>query len=159
MSSDFTRPFFLWWNVAERTGRMMVDSAEVIEHRLGQMAEAKSSPAEMMLMGQEKVEAAAESLTGMGLYWMDIQRRLGQQTVKVALEISHDSLSLAMSRTPAEFFSNQMSLNQSLFKGVQQASKLSGETANLTRRGMKPVHKRATANVKRLRGSKKTGQS
>lgn len=157
MSSDFTRPFFLWWNVAERTSRMMFDSAEVIECRLGQMAEAKSTPAEMMLMGQEKIEAATESLTGMGLYWMDIQRRLGQQTLKTAMDIGQDALSLSMSRTPSEYLTHQAALNQSLFKGARQASKLSGETAHLTGKALKPVRKRTSANVKRLRSVKKRG--
>jgi len=157
MATDFTRPFFLWWHIAERTGQMLADSAEVIECRLGQMAEAKATPAEMLLMGQEKIEAAAESLTDMGVYWLDIQRRMGHKTLKAALDISQDALSLSMSRTPSEYLSHQAALNQSLFNGARQASKLSGETAHLTSRGLRPVRKRASANVKRLRNVKKRG--
>lgn len=148
---DFSRPFFLWWNVALRTSDMLTASSEVIEKRLENLRSDTPDQKEIALMGQEKLEAAAESFMGMGLYWFDIQRRLGAQTLKTALDIGNDALSLATARTPGAFVAHQAALGRSLVAGTAQAAKLSAEAATLTSKGLKPVHKRASANAKRLK--------
>ena len=71
-TSSFLNPFALWTDLAMQTTGMMLASAEVIGHRTTRMANASIPPsardaAEFTLMGQEKVEAATESMQAAGL--------------------------------------------------------------------------------------------
>jgi hypothetical protein len=58
-------PFLIWTDLAVKTSEMMLASALVIGHRTARMALAGPKPSvrdrrEFTLMGQEKIEAAAE---------------------------------------------------------------------------------------------------
>ena len=74
-------PFSVWTDMALKTCEMMVDSAEIIGHRAGLMAVAGPIPnasdqREFALMGQEKIEAAAESARAMAEFVMTMNRQL-----------------------------------------------------------------------------------
>ena len=79
--SSHLNPFALWTDLAIQTTGMMLASAEVISHRTARMAQASIPPsgrdtAEFTLMGQEKVEAATESMQAAGLAMMAFSRSL-----------------------------------------------------------------------------------
>ena len=65
--------FMLWNTLAMKTAEMMLASAQVIGHRTGRMALAGPAPSardrrEFALMGQEKVEASAQSVQAMAAH-------------------------------------------------------------------------------------------
>ena len=74
-SSFSLNPFFAWNELAMKTGEMMLASAQVIQHRTGRLVTAGPNPSlrdrrEFTLMGQEKVEAIAESTQAMAMQMM-----------------------------------------------------------------------------------------
>ena len=77
-------PFSVWTDLALNTCEMMVASAEVIGHRAGLMAVAGPIPnvsdqREFALMGQEKIDAAAESARAMAEFVMTMNCQIGAQ--------------------------------------------------------------------------------
>ncbi|ESQ92027.1 hypothetical protein ABAC460_03765 [Asticcacaulis sp. AC460] len=78
-----------WTGLGWQTAEMMLASAQVIRHRLNRMAMAQFplSPrdsAEFLLMGQEKAEAAAESLIALstGILTNESPETLTRKTMK-----------------------------------------------------------------------------
>ena len=74
-TSAYLKPFALWTDLAMQTTGMMLASAEVIGHRTTRMAQSSFPPsakdaAEFNLMGQEKMEAATESMQAAGTAMM-----------------------------------------------------------------------------------------
>lgn len=155
MTKTPVNPFFAWTAVALKSSEMMMASAQVVSHRTNQMMNAGMIPnakdqTEFNLMGQEKMEAAGESMMAMTNYMMSLNHQIGTQFVSQMLNSSSDILSLATSRTPAEAFERQAKLMTTLSDCATQASNMSSQAAEMTQRGMKPVHSRAVANAKRL---------
>ena len=70
---------------------------------------------------------------------------------KQMLSASVALMSIAASRTAAESVERQSKLVRDTMAGsVVAASRLSGSTARLARRALKPVHTRVSGNVRRL---------
>ncbi|HEX7455020.1 MAG TPA: hypothetical protein VF296_03170 [Gallionella sp.] len=70
---------------------------------------------------------------------------------KLMLSASVALMSIAASRTAAESVDRQSKLlRDTMTSSVVAASKLSGSTAELARRALKPVHTRVSGNVRRL---------
>ena len=108
----FGNPFLLWVEVAMKTGEMMMASAQVIGHRTRRMAAAGSKPSardrrEFALMGQEKIEAAAKSASGMAAYMMTMDPLLGVRAVQQTLAAATAMMSLAGSRTVSQALARQ----------------------------------------------------
>lgn len=148
-------PFLLWTNVAMRSSEMMLASAQVVSHRTQRMMNAGVVPSakdqtEFALMGQEKVEAASESVMAMTHYMMGLNQQMGLKFAEQMFKSSSDLMSLATSTTPAQAISRHSKLMSSLSDCVVQAADMSQSAAELTSRAMKPVHSRAMANAKRL---------
>ena len=148
-------PFTIWTRLAFKTGEMMMASAQVIGHRTNRIVTAGSTlnerdRREFSLMGQEKMEAASESVQAMARHMMTINQQIGAQAVGQMLAGATDILSLATSRTAGQALARQAKLMRTLTRGVASASQLSTAAARLAQRGLKPIHSRATANAKRL---------
>ena len=148
-------PFAIWTALAFRTGEMMVASAQVIGHRTNRMITSGPMPnerdrREFSLMGQEKMEAASESVQAMTKHMMTINQQIGAQAFGQMLTGATDMLSLATSRTASQALARQTKLIRTLTQGTVNASQLATSAARLAQRGLKPIHSRATANAKRL---------
>ncbi|MFT3998046.1 MAG: hypothetical protein QM667_11635 [Asticcacaulis sp.] len=156
-------PFFAWSSVAMTGSEMLTASAEVIAHRLHRMATTDAIPSaedqrEFTLMGQEKVEAGAESLMAMSTYWMGLQHEVSTQALNHMLDMGKTMTSLMASQSVSEALTHQARLADSLTRGAMQAAELSGKAASLTEQGLKPVHRRAVANANRLGNKKSSGK-
>jgi len=148
-------PFAAWSSLALTGSEMLVASAEVITRRVHRMAVSDPIPSvedqrEFTLMGQEKVEAGAESLMAMGAYLFDIHHEVSTQALTHMMDLSQNMTALMTSQTASEALTHQARLADSLTRGAMQAADLSGKAAVLTERGLKPVHRRAVANARRL---------
>jgi hypothetical protein len=153
--NSFANPFLIWTDLALKTGEMMLASAQVIGHRTGLMAAAGPKPSkrdrrEFTLMGQEKIEAAAESAQAMIAQMMRMNLQLGARAVKQMMTGATSMMSLAASHTVGQSMARQAKLARTLIQSAATASQLSNSTALLVKRGLKPIHSRATANAKRL---------
>lgn len=148
-------PFLLWSDLLWKTTEMMVASSQVIGHRVGRMAAAGPLPSardqrEFTLMGQEKVEAAAESGQAVALQLMKVNQRLWVQVSNQMLQTATAMWSLAGSRTVAQSMAQQARLARILGESAATASQLAGAGALVARQGLRPIYSRATANAKRL---------
>ena len=148
-------PFAIWTNLAFKTGEMMMASAQVIGHRTNQMAKSGPIPnerdrSEFSLMGQEKMDAARESVQAMTKHMMTLNQQMGAQALGYMLAGATDILSLATSQTAGQALARQAQLIRTLTRGAVRASLLSTSAARLAQLGLKPIHSRATANAKRL---------
>jgi len=148
-------PFTLWTDLALKTGEMLAASAQVITHRTSRMVSAGTSPnardrKEFTRMGLEKVEAAGESAWAMAQQMSRTQMELG---IKAWQDMAHAGvawMSVAGSRSLPQALAKQSHLVKSVARSAQSAQRLSDATARVTSRGLKPVHRKATANAKRL---------
>jgi hypothetical protein len=149
-------PFLMWSRLAWKTGEMAIASAQVIGHRTSRLALAGSVPSacdqrEFALMGQEKGDAALESAQAVGVSMLMLNQQFTALAFKQMLSVSVALMSIAASRTAAESVDRQSKLVRDMMtSSVVAASKLSGSTAELARRALKPVHTRISGNVRRL---------
>jgi hypothetical protein len=152
----FMNCFTVWNRFAWTAGEIAVASAQVVGHRTRRFAFADSfagvrNQREFVLMGQEKKEAALESARAVGVSLVILNQQLAARAFKQMLSISSSLMSIASSRTSAESVDRQADLWREAVNGyVVGTSKLSGSTAQLARRALKPVHTRVSSNLKRL---------
>ena len=160
MNRDYTGypyffPLMLWTSLAMKTLEMTLASAQVIGHRTGRMALAGAAPSardrrEFALMGQEKMEAGAQSARAMATQMMSIGPLSGALAARQMLRNSAALMSLVSSRTPSQLIARQAALARALGQSANTVAKVSGGTARIAHRGLKPIHAKATANAKRL---------
>ncbi len=148
-------PLMLWSDFATKTLEMMLTSAQVIGHRTGRMALAGRAPnardrREFALMGQEKIEAGAQSAQAMAAQMMTIGQPWGALAARHMLRNSAALMSLASSRTPSQLIAPQVALARALGQSASSMAHVSGSAAKLAHRGLKPIHAKATANANRL---------
>ena len=152
----FMNPFLMWSRLAWKTGEMAMASAQVIGTRTSRLALAGSMPSardqrEFALMGQEKGETALKSAQAMGVPMLMLSQQVAALAFKQMLLASAALMSIATSRTAAESVDRQSKLVRDTMSGsLVAASKLSGSTARLARRALKPVHTRVSGNARRL---------
>jgi hypothetical protein len=154
-NSVVINPFFAWGELASKTGEMMIASAQVIQHRTGRMATAGFAPSlhdrrEFTLMGQEKMEAIAESTQAMALQMMMVNPLLGLRAWDLMMKGSTAMLSLATSTTVGQSLSRQAALARVLTESARANSELSHSAMKIAHQGLEPIHLRATSNAKRL---------
>jgi hypothetical protein len=148
-------PYSVWTDLAVKTYEMMVASAEVIGHRAGRMAAAGPIPnpsdqREFALMGQEKIEAAAESARAMAEFVMTLNRQLGAQAFSQMLTGSTAMISLAASSSIGQSFERQGELVRTITESAITASQLPNSAGLLAYSAVKPIYSRTKANAKRL---------
>ena len=151
----FGNPFLAWTDLAWKIGEMSMASAQVIAHRTARMAAAGPMPnardrQEFTRMGQEKVEAATESARAIAAHWTTMNMTFGARAFGHMATGAAALMSLAASRSVGQSITRQAELTETLTRSAMTASELSGSTARLARRGLKPIQARATANAKRL---------
>jgi hypothetical protein len=154
-SNAVLNPFLAWNELAVKTGEMMMASAQVIQHRTGRMAAAGVTPSlrdqrEFTLMGQEKMEAIAESTQAMALHMMSMNPMLGFRAFDLMMKSSSAMLSLVTSTTIGQSLNHQAKLAKVLAESAQTNSELGNTAVKIAHHGLKPIHSRATSNAKRL---------
>jgi hypothetical protein len=148
-------PFSVWTDLAMNTCEMMMASAEVIGHRTGRMAVAGPIPnasdqREFALMGQEKIEAAAESARAMAEFVMTMNRQLGAQAFSQMLTGSTAMISLASSSSVGQSIERQGELVRTITESAITASQLPNSAGLLAQSAVKPIYSRTKANARRL---------
>ncbi len=148
-------PFVLWGDLATKTLEMMLASAQVISHRAGRMALAGPAPnvrdrREFALMGQEKVEAGAQSAQAMVAHMMTMSQPWAALAFRDFLRNSAAFMSLASSRTPTQLIARQAALARAVAQSAISMADVSKSATKLAHRGLKPIHAKATANARRL---------
>lgn len=151
----FGNAFHAWTDLAWKMSEMSLASAQVIAHRSTRMAAAGPLPnsrdrQEFSRMGQEKVEAATESALAIATQLTTMSGVLSARAFSHMMNANAALMSLAVSRTPGQFFVRQAKLANAVSRSATTASALSDATARLAGRGLKPIHARATANARRL---------
>jgi hypothetical protein len=144
-----------WRDVANQTGEMMRASASVIGHRTGRMARAGVHPSpldqrEFSLMGQEKLDAASESLLAMQVHLGQTSLELGLEALRRIAAGMEDLWSLAGSTSLGELRSRHARLMHTLGQSFVFDGALNDCGAALVAVGLEPIHARALANAKRL---------
>jgi len=148
-------PFLAWADLAWKIGEMSMASAQVIIHRASRMAAAGPVPnardrKEFTRMGHEKIEAATESAQAIAAHLVTMNLRLGARMFRQMVTGAAALMSLAGSRSLQQSIARQAKLAQVVSRSTTSVSRLSDSTARLARRGLKPIHARATANARRL---------
>jgi len=111
-------PFLAWSDLSWKFGEMWMASAQVVAHRTARMAAAGPMPGsrdrrEFALMGQEKVEAAAESALAIGAHLAAMNLEFGARAMRNAMTDGAAWMSLATSRSVSELMSRQLHVAQS----------------------------------------------
>lgn len=153
--NPFFNPFAAWTDLAWKIGEMSVASARVIAHRTTRMAAAGPLPnardrQEFTRMGQEKIDAASESVHAIVAHMTAANCRIGPRALGQMMAATAALMSLAASRNAGQFVVRQVKLAQTMSRSAMTASTLSGSAAGLAARGLRPIHSRATANARRL---------
>ena len=148
-------PFMLWGDLATKSLETMLASAQVIGHRAGRMARAGPAPnardrREFALMGQEKIEAGAQSAQAMLAHMMSMSQPWGALAFRHILRNSAAFMSLASSQTPSQLIARQAALARAVAQSTVSMADVSRDATRLAHRGLKPIHAKATANAKRL---------
>jgi hypothetical protein len=135
----------MWWETAFKVWETAVASPQVIAHRTARMAVAGALPdpadrKEFTGMVQEKAEASAEAARGMALEVYRINQQLGYSAMQHWMRAWTGALTPSSRR-----------MTTPLVSPIQAAVM----TSRVVAKGLAPVHRRATANAKRLRRVKK----
>lgn len=138
-----------WWQSAFKAWELSVAVPRVVLHRSERLLNAGYMPnprdhKEFALMGQEKVEAFQESWNAIFVEWTTLGWKISSAAFQQWMRF-------------APFSPQQLAKSQSTF--LQAAAKnnkaLSSSLSRVVEKGLHPVHRRATANAKRLGRVKK----
>ena len=148
-------PFLAWIDLAWKIGEMSMASAQVIAHRTARMAAAGPTPnardrREFARMGQEKFDAAAESAHAIAAQLAATNLKFGARSLRNMVDRNGSANVADVDRNVTQSIARQARLARSLSGSARTATDLSAATIRLARRGLKPVHARATANARRL---------
>ena len=110
---------------------------------------------EFTLMGQEKMEAAAESMQAMAMQALHMNQQMGMLAYRQMMSGAIGLLSAASTMAPFSSGQQTKLLRDTLANSTEAMSHLSGATARLAHHGLKPIHTRARGNAKRLGALKK----
>jgi hypothetical protein len=156
IGASYVNPFSIWINLALKTTEMLWASSQVITHRTGRMMLSNANPnlsdrRELVLMGQEKIDAAIESARAMGAYIAKWQIQFGVLAINQMMANATAIASLATSRNPGQVLGHQARLvRDAVTAPAIAASKLASSAAHLSHHAIKPIHSRAIKNAKRL---------
>lgn len=148
-------PFFIWAEVAIKTGEMMLASAAVIDHRTRRMHTAGSRPSardrrEFDVMRDEKLKVAGQSVQAMAAQFLTMDPLLWVRAYRQMLAVTAAMMSASAGRSITQLVARQARLVRTLSESIAPMLALSGATAQLAQRGLAPIHSRATANARRL---------
>lgn len=148
-------PVSVWTDLAVKTHEMLVASAAVIGHRAGRMAAAGPIPnasdqCEFALMGQEKIEAAAESVRSMAEFSISLKSQLESQAISQMLAGSTAMISLATSSSMGQSIERQRELVSTMTESAITLSQLPHSAGLFAHSAVKPIYSRTEANARRL---------
>lgn len=144
-------------NTALSGGEMLSAASDVIAARLKIMADGLSDPSkvdltELSLMSSEKVEALSESAASMGRTLGDIGGRLNANALTEAGLASRAVSAIAGASTPAAAMQAQYSYAVGWWsRAAGQMLTLNTELLKGQADALKPIHRTAVANAKRLK--------
>jgi len=127
-------------------------SGQVIGHRVERMGKAGATPSprdvkEFTLMGQEKLEAAAESAQAMSLFWWRTQQQAGAKAFEQMMGMGTAWWSMAGGAGGGR---SPLAWSKAWADPWTQAVQWSQSSTGLLNKGLQPIHSRATANARRL---------
>jgi len=153
----FANPLLLWGTFGMKMLQMSAAAAQVIALRSTRMAAHGLHPSaadrrELHLMGAEKVEAFSRAGQALATGAAPLMFGMALQAWRMGFELWSASTRLAMSRTIPQTIAGQRLLAGTLARGASAASHgaTSAATARLAHRALAPVHRKATANARRL---------
>ena len=153
----FANPLLLWSSFGLKMLQMSTSAAHVIALRSTRMAAHGLDPnaadrREMHRMGAEKVDAFSRAGTALATGAMPLLSGMAMQAWRTSFDLVSASMRLAGSRTPSQTLARQRQLAGMLMRGATAAGdgSTSAATARLAHRALAPVHRKATANAKRL---------
>ena len=152
----FANPFLAWSDFVLISTQMMWTSAQVIGHRTSLMMLAGTAPSprdqrEFALMSEEKVAAAVESTQAMAQGMFKLGQQLAVMTGRQVLAAVPLMISLATSVTPRQSVARQTNLARAgLANAAEANSRIAASIPRIARKGIRPLHSKATANRKRL---------
>jgi hypothetical protein len=139
-------------------GEMMRAAGDVVAARLeilvaGLTDPSKADPAEMARMGLEKVEAGALAAAGAGGKLGEAAARAGASALTEAGLAGQALGAAATARSPVEAGWVMMSYGMGWWnRAAGEAVRLNATLLEAQAEALKPIHRAATANAKRLRG-------
>jgi hypothetical protein len=146
-----------WNSLAVKMGEMMLASAETIAQRSQGMTRMGTRPSaqdfrEIHRMVQEKIEAAAESGHALWNEMIKLNTRLaslGWQQMAATNSAFLASLSGSTSRKRGK--RQHHHAGRAALDVIEAATHIATAVSQSATKGLKPVHRRATANARRLR--------
>ncbi len=144
-------------NTAISSGEMLNAAGDVVAARLNIMAAGMVDPSkvdlkEMALMSSEKVEALTESAAAVAQTFGQIGGRLGSGVVTEMGLASRAAATMASARDPASLAQAQYTYALGWWgRAVSQAMTLNTELLKVQTEAMRPIHKAAVANARRLK--------
>ena len=156
IKASYINPFTIWFQLMRTTTEMLWASSQVITHRTHRIIAGNVNPnlrdrQELLLMGQEKIEAATESARAVGAYMARWHAQFGMLAFNQMMATATAFASLATSRSAAQVLQHQAKLTREIVTApAATASRLIDSAAHLTHHAIKPLHTRATKNAKRL---------
>jgi hypothetical protein len=150
-------PVSAWSQLALQTGEMLLASRQVIGYRIGRMAAGDvlnvHDHSEFALMGQEKIDAAAESAQAMTARMFDVYLKMGtlvfEQILTRTCSMMPDNRNsfVAMDTWPEKIMTDMAGMANHSSQAIAQ---LSDAAASVMQDGLQPIHARATENARRL---------
>jgi hypothetical protein len=156
-SAPFANPFLLWGMLGMKAMQMSTSAAQVIAIRTTRMATAGLNPTaadkrENSRMVTEKVDAFSRAGHALATGAAPLLAGMAGQAFSTSLDLFNAATHLAASRTLPETMSRQRRLADTLMRNAPSAQHgaVSDATARLAHRALAPVHRKATANARRL---------
>lgn len=149
--------FVPWWQTAFKMWELGVAVPQVMAHRTARIAAAGHMPSdcdrmEFMRMGQEKIEAFAESWSAMAMQMTTFNLQFSSLAARQWWGAWAALPQLMLAGSPDRMIKTQAALLRAMTSGAGNRQ-LSDSLSRIVAKGLAPVHRTATANVKRLRGS------
>lgn len=139
------------------SGEMMNAAGEVVAARMSIMAAGMADPSkvdlkEMALMGSEKVEALSASAAATARTFAEVGGRLSAGAVTEMGLASRAVAEVAAAKTPAAVVQAQYGYALGWWsRALSQALTLNTEMLKVQTEAMRPIHKAAVDNAKRLK--------
>ena len=153
----YANPFLLWSTLGVKAIEMSAAAAQVIAIRTTRMAAHGLNPnaaerREMKLMGAEKVDAFSRAGQALASGALPLMAGMAGQAWRASWDVLNASAQLAASRSLPQTMQRQRRLADSLMRSMPSVhhGAASTATARLAHKALAPVHRKATANQKRL---------
>jgi hypothetical protein len=148
-------PFRIWADYALKVGELTLASSQVIAQRsrllLSGAAPTAADQRELALMSQEKYGAAAESAQAMAFGYMSIAPQMAMLAFR-QMAGGFVPFTTMLTLNPFQLWSRQANAASGSFaRSAAAANQVSRSVEKIASRGLKPIHKRAVANARRLK--------